>query len=452
MNSPLEYSFIVDRSGQICQNGRRFHDSSKSIYVNEVHRPTPPLPSIGRDLMRMGTAVLSADRLAPRKPFNIRGVSNVVRWQRKIDLRVAVEQPKIWAAQKSRLESMLRFLTDDIWSLNFDSSPRLPGDGQYLLFQDSPPSETEVVLFSGGLDSTAGLFARHSELRRPFVAVSVCGNPKQRHTQENGLKILRSLGVDVHSVSILHQIRRANPKNKKSHEESTQRARAVAYLFLAASVAQACGLSRVVSFEAGPGALNIPMSDAQVGSQNTRATHPSLLGRMEEILRGLLQNPTFTISLPYLLKTKGDVCASVSKAALREITAFSYSCDEGDAHKPGLQHCGLCTSCLMRRSALFGSLGSDDPSHYRDTPTRKHGRHDVQSYRFQALTLHEASHAFQNLLFLDPSLNDVATYIAETQHCDHIAAQNHICALFAQYAQESLRWLTSVPEIGGRIP
>jgi hypothetical protein len=54
--------------------------------------------------------------------------------------------------------------------------------------------------------------------------------------------------------------------------------------------------------------------------------------------------------------TKGELCREVEED-LDMLARCSMSCDETERGKSDLTHCGICTSCLLRRVSLHRSLG-----------------------------------------------------------------------------------------------
>ena len=74
----------------------------------------------------------------------------------------------------------------------------------------------------------------------------------------------------------------------------------------------ALGLRRLVTFEAGVGAMNLPMNAAQTGAENTRAMHPRTL-LLAQSLFSRLFGSDFSVEAPFIFVTKGELCQSVSR-------------------------------------------------------------------------------------------------------------------------------------------
>jgi 7-cyano-7-deazaguanine synthase in queuosine biosynthesis len=324
------------------------------------HRLGRELPAIGADLIEIAASVHAVDRLV-RRPSNLerRGGAS---WARSLLLQVPVRAPELWSAHAERLATLLEWLTDDSWTLEFCSLPAGVGSldqSQGFLF-DTVPSGSVPMLFSGGIDSTAGLAAEltHADA----VAISVDTNNWMQHVQQ---RVLRELAkVSQHACTPL----RYRVSLRAQGVESSQRSRGL--LFLAAGIATAWGLgqNRLRVFENGIGAINLPYLRSQFGSQATRSMHPRTL-RLAEALATAVSEQPFHIQAPALTATKAEVIRSWPRDADRAL-ALTVSCDTGFAarvtnHAP----CGACTSCLLRRQALHAAgracYDEDSVYHYR---------------------------------------------------------------------------------------
>jgi len=312
------------------------------------------LPDLAADLLEVATAVYATDRLVPRGHWRRRRYGDD--WRRTLRVGIPVRSIRSWHAAQGPLTAMLGWLTDDDWALEF-----APGRGPLTELQQPlpvPPPDVDVLLFSGGLDSTAGLARDLSVAARDVVAVSVYTNSRMHALQReivgelNGTAPRRALPVQYKVQLGLEE------------RERTQRSRG--FLFLAAGVASAWAMKRdrLRVHENGIGAINLPYLRSQVGSQATRAVHPRTVTMMEQ-LAGQLSGRPFTIATPQLATTKAELvrtCPPVADGAL----ALSVSCDYGFATRiPKTLACGSCTSCLLRRQALHAAGRSDLDRGYR---------------------------------------------------------------------------------------
>ncbi len=327
-----------------------------------IRRLARELPAVAADLIEVAASVYAVDRLVQRpSQRELRAGST---WARRLWLEMPVREPQLWNAHASRLTELLAWLTDDTWNLEFSQLPERAGsldEPQGFLF-DTVPAGSAPVLFSGGLDSGAGLAAHL--MQGDAVAISVDTNNWMQHVQQ---EVLRNLStVSEHACVPLHY----RVSVRASSVESSQRSRGLLFLAVGVATAWAVRQDRLRIFENGIGAINLPYLRSQFGSQATRSMHPRTL-RLAEGLAAAINCKPFRIDAPALTVTKAQViraAPAIADAAL----ALTVSCDTGFSarvrdHAP----CGVCTSCLLRRQALHaaGREDLDAAASYRtDSP------------------------------------------------------------------------------------
>ena len=201
-------------------------------------------------------------------------------------------------------------------------------------------------------------------------------------------------------------------------------------------------------YETGTGCMNLPTSAAQVGAQGTRAMHPRTLAVFNRLTQVVLNQPP-RILAPFFLHTKGELCrlAGENLAALAKV---SMSCDEGEGHKPdAMLHCGLCTSCLLRRIALHAGGLVPDVTHYRDTKTRGHGVYELMAFDHHAAAL-LSCRSFDDLVELDPDAR-FATSLPIVDPLDEVSAGRAVFAMYQRYAAEIQAYLDAArPTVASR--
>ena len=441
--SRMEYRFVFDRDLTVRTIG-----DPQSAPVRIDWQPAPRLhpellPMDARDLVRVAVAVFTADKLAPRAPRDRRGRVRGLAWQRTLDLTVPLENADRWSAAASQLAEWLTFLTDDAWTFRFESRRRDPPPSR-LLFDDRLP-DGRVALFSQGLDSGMGA-ALLGRDRRPLVLASVHTHGSHQHAVEQVISGLRAVDVDARSVGLW-----VRPRMEAC--EATQRTRGFLFLLVGAATAVALGANEIYTFENGVGALNLPASEAQVGSHNTRAMHPRTFTLAENLFDLVLDRPARIVA-PFLGMTKGQVCQQLPLDRLSELARSTISCDEGGARKRDPpEHCGLCTSCLLRRSALHAVRGFVDPTKYRDQATGAHGKFDLESFEHQAARFASLA-TWEDLLALDPAARFIDAYLLRTgPRSDEGQRHGAVLALLRAHAREARELLTNMrPQITPREP
>ncbi|GAB3979527.1 hypothetical protein GCM10029978_075140 [Actinoallomurus acanthiterrae] len=300
------------------------------------------LPPVAADLMEIATAVYSADRLTARARRDPYGLG----WARRLRLYIAVRDPGRWTVLQERLSGLLNWLTDDEWAFEFDRArwPESPLDEPQDFLFNTVPDRAVAVLFSGGLDSTAGL-ARDIALApdTTYIPVSVSTNSRMASCQETVLSLLRA--------PQLRPCRYRLHLGRGRSVETTQRTRGFLFLSAGIATALAAGLQRLRVYENGIGAINLPLIEGQHGSQATRAVHPRTLELMADLVSAA-SDSRFRTELPYLWSTKAEVVKQAPDSA-DEACARSISCDTGFASRiAGAHPCGACTSCVLRRQAV----------------------------------------------------------------------------------------------------
>jgi hypothetical protein len=325
------------------------------------------------DLVDVSVAVYVADRLALRRPPSADKYEH--HWQREMRLQIPVREPERWQdpALLEKLTDVLGFLTEDIWRFDFRPMPvgsRSHRDSETLAylfpFQAEPP--VTVALFSGGLDSLAGLVADLAE--RPSGSVVVFSGLTNKRIGQVQRSLLDELALETGREAVAASARFGlHRRGRRAYDgdERTQRTRAFAFLALGAVTAIAAGGDELRVYENGIGAINLPYTDGQLGGQSTRAMHPSTIRKMSLFVRHVLARQ-FDIKMPFQFHTKGDLCRALDSVGLAPLAARTVSCDGFPQRVAGSPQCGICTSCLLRRQGLAAAgLGELDraPGQYR---------------------------------------------------------------------------------------
>lgn len=301
------------------------------------------------DLLAIALAVVSAD-LAGHRSKSPDG------WTRQFELTVAVTDPEFWRTQTRALQDLLQFLTTDIWTLTFVAGGAAPP----VVKKAAYPTESSVVLLSGGLDSFIGALDLIASGEKPLaVSQSVRGDDtKQRDLSSR-------IGGGLSHLQFNHNAKPLKPENPPS-----QRGRSLiflAYGVLAASSLQRYRAGDTVTLylcENGFITINPPFTAARLGSLSTRTSHPVVLALLQQVLdaAGL----RVRIESPYRFKTKGEMLAQCANQDLLKTYAHTTtSC--GRFKRFGYKHCGRCVPCLIRRAAFQAWQVTDQTAYiYRD--------------------------------------------------------------------------------------
>ncbi len=283
-------------------------------------------------------------------------------WTREIRLVVPVADVGLWSGAVPILQRMLNFLTGDRWELSFrprpdrfaSIAPKKPANEKDAAFDD-------IGLFSGGLDSLIGAIDTLESKKRTLL-ISHAGEGATSAAQE---KLFEGLQKHYKNNSPSRfRIWMNFPKNLVSGVGAEDTTRGRSFLFFSAGVFAGIGMAKPFTLrvpENGLIALNIPLDSLRLGSLSTRTTHPFYMGQWNALLKSL--NIQGVVSNPYWDKTKGEMikgCAN--QTLLAQLLPSSLSCSsptKGRWQGHGIEHCGYCLPCLIRRASVKAGLPSD---------------------------------------------------------------------------------------------
>lgn len=296
------------------------------------------------DLLSLALSVICADTAEKRD-------DSPDDWTRQIALRVAVSDPGFWNAHKDLIERQLKFLTTDIWQLEFTGLGLLPKPPKIPVV----PEENCVALLSGGLDSFVGAIDLAALGNTPYLVSQVSPGDKQSQVY-----FASKIGGGLNHLQLNHNVKCPGENDR------SQRSRSI--IFLAYRVLAATSLKRykdggcvdLYMSENGLISINPPLTPARIGSLSTRTTHPVFLGLFQELLEAA--ELRVNVRNPYQLKTKGEMLRECrDRAFLEKYAAETTSC--GRFARNGWKHCGRCLPCLIRRAA-FHNWGEEDKTLY----------------------------------------------------------------------------------------
>jgi 7-cyano-7-deazaguanine synthase in queuosine biosynthesis len=315
--------------------------------------------SIARDLFLLGGAVFCVDKVARRD-----GTADL--WTRDLELQVPVSDLDIWNGASERLHEALSFLSGDRWCIEFVAHP--PQD---RAFQETAAFEDTVSLFSGGLDSLAGVI----ELLEAGRKLVLVGHHDSSLTDSRQVALFTELRAHYGTDRLTQRrllLRPAPPRSEQHRAlpdevpENTTRSRS--FLFLSAGIAVADALGGQTPLhipENGFIGVNVPLTDARAGSLSTRTTHPYFMDRMRALLDALgLNHPVLN---GFRLLTKGEALERTpNRDLLVRLAPESISCSHPEYAR--LRHldqgnCGYCYPCLIRRASLH-RIGEDRSADY----------------------------------------------------------------------------------------
>lgn len=318
-----------------------------------------------RDLLHVCAAIYAADRCVRRD-------SRVAHqgWIRSIKLVIGVRDIHFWsqAAVAEKLHQLTSFLSDDDWTIEFDrdASPA-PSLEDHHSLQLRPGGASHIALYSGGLDSAAGLAVRAKEHPGAYQLVTVIHQVSLHRIVERQLSALRKqVSLPLVPAFLVAHLSGGSAK-RLSLQEQTQRCRALLFTGAGAVAAMITGARHVELFENGVGALNVPLMTGMLsGGLATRGAHPNFLRLMSELV-SLVEQRQIDYVLPFRGFTKAEMVRSAAANDLGDWLLDSRSCIHSSLRVSGKHHCGVCPACLGRRQAyLSGGVAENLPDYEID--------------------------------------------------------------------------------------
>jgi 7-cyano-7-deazaguanine synthase in queuosine biosynthesis len=315
------------------------------------------------DCVDLAVAVAVADRLSIRKADR----------PCRIHISLPTRHPEVFGRPHllKQLQNMLYWYTHDHWSFAFPARSRYGrfAERQPSLFPPFPDQPIEVALWSGGLDSLAGVYHNLKLTSSThYVLLGTGANTIIHNTQQRVARLVEDL---FPGRTTLVQLPYQLDGTKDQQKHSLQRARGFVFLLLGAVCASLEGQQTLSVYENGIGAINLPFCDAEVGLDHSLSVHPVSLLRMGELVTCVLGTP-FAFRNPLLFQTKAQMCeALATSSAFSRLVSSTFTCDR--PHREHPMQCGYCSSCLLRRQAL-AALDVEDPTPYTATTEPLDGR------------------------------------------------------------------------------
>jgi 7-cyano-7-deazaguanine synthase in queuosine biosynthesis len=315
------------------------------------------------DLLNIAAGVYTVDRIAKRS-FAVDELGI-----RDLSITFQVEDLDFWLQPRIQelIALVLAAVCDDNWRLKFEPTQyRETGGGHQRRLELKNPVEVKrVALFSGGLDSLAGLANRIIAGESAYALVTVAHQSSLRRRTANQINALcGQLGVpNAPHIPIVLGLR-GGKATRLSMQEQSQRTRAFLFTACGAIAAKMLGVKQVELFENGVGAINLPpMMGMVFGPLSTRGCQPIFLRRMSELCSAVMEDE-ICLELPFANSTKAELLRSLGEYQLATLTQTSQSCAHTSVRSPGKTHCGYCPACIERRQAFLIAGVREDSSVY----------------------------------------------------------------------------------------
>lgn len=351
----------AERPANVMQDAKVFilsyenNDPNKSVnlklpkFIQQIYH----LPDRILDLLEIAAYVFAADR------WMLRGEKDAVEfhsWMRSMHLVIRVRESNFWNRPevKEKLSSALVFMTGDKeYTFDFISGhstgPTSLFDREEFIIE--PRNQASVVLFSGGIDSLAGVLERlHSTKEDIYLISHRSGQPSTKRTQKQLVEALeRMYPGRIHHYSFecgLTRYRRA--------AEETQRTRAFLFASIAYALAHRLSQPHFFVYENGVTSLNLPRRQDLINARASRTTHPKTLALMSLFLSEV-QGASVKAINPFWQLTKTDVLELLDRLGGRNLLGSAVSCSKTFQRVGPATHCGCCFQCIDRRLAAYAS-------------------------------------------------------------------------------------------------
>jgi hypothetical protein len=321
-------------------------------------RMVADVPDLLLDLLELAAYVYCADQVLGRGSTLLTeyGAS----WRRNLRFVIAVRQPDVWRSEavRSSLSNTLSFLSDDNYEFTFVDAVRPPlAVDAYFPNLEAPDSDAEVALFSGGLDSFAGVAEEVATNGGSLTLVSHYASTKVKSVQSSLIDALNDRGFQKQLTYIPVWVNKEGLRDV----EPTQRTRSFLFACLGLVIAQMSRKDRFTFYENGVVSINPSMAGDILGGRATRTTHPRVIRGLETFFSSLLDR-TIEIRTPLQWLTKAEVVEKLAVAGLEDLLASTVSCTRTRTWTRQKRHCGLCSQCIDRRFAVLAAgMGQYDP-------------------------------------------------------------------------------------------
>lgn len=345
------YRVNLDAIGDNHNVNIRFEDIARTFQ----HNISPRL----MDFLEIASYVFTADCSTQRGEW--RNEKSEEPWGRDLAFLIGVREPEFWEAPKVKtlMQEALSFLSNDNYSFQFVplEKDRIAQTPYFEFDQDDWPfhKPDRVVMFSGGLDSLAGIVEAAASGGK-----SVLVSHRPVSTLDARQRKLFSELSNRYPGQLIHVPVWIN-KNERFGREPTQRTRSFLFAVLGTLVAQSIDAQGIRFYENGVLSVNLPLAEEALRARASRTTHPVTL-HLLSLLAATVTARELPIDNPFLFKTKTEVVQILAEHDQTDLIALSCSCSHLMFQPSEKRHCGDCSQCVDRRFAIAGAgLLSKDP-------------------------------------------------------------------------------------------
>ena len=317
------------------------------------------LPDRILDLLEIAAYVFCADRLHSR---GSKAALEPHSWARTFHFEIKVRDYEFWDKHdvKKKLKDALIFMTGDR-SYNFSFHPGHSTDPTGIfdkeIFQIESNKNTNVILFSGGLDSLSGIVECLKNTEDQLCLISHRSGPGRMTRTRN--QLIQELNYRYPGRIRYYEFS-CSLSGIRAREE-TQRTRTFLFTSIAYALSHALSLREFSIFENGITSLNFPTQQNQMNSRASRTTHPKTVALLQNFFNSIsdTNQQNIIIHTPFIEKTKADIFRIIAETGNQNLISSTVSCSKTfQSHDPST-HCGGCSQCIDRRFAAYASEMDD---------------------------------------------------------------------------------------------
>lgn len=323
------------------------------------------IPDRIKDLLEIAGYVYAADRLTKRgTPTSLEYHS----WSRSFLFIIKVRDFNFWDSNnvKNQLNKALSFLSGD---MNFEFAFEDGGKdvGQLCVFDSEgikldKKENSSVALFSGGLDSLAGVLEKLETTNQNLILISHrSNNPGITQLQEGVYKLLN----EDYKHRIQYYPFYCNLKGERAVEE-TQRTRIFLYTTIAYALSDLASEDEILVYENGMTSINFYKRQDLINARASRTTHPKALKLLEDFYSAVGETRKY-IRHPFLFNSKTDIFLKIKQFNKSNYLNSTISCTKtflAFENNSQATHCGGCSQCIDRRFAAFASNCEEEDAIY----------------------------------------------------------------------------------------
>ncbi len=312
------------------------------------------------DLIEIASYIYAADA-STQRGTDWTDNNSTEAWERDFHFVIPVRDLTFWQNPDvtSLLLQIIAFISNDKVKIDFVELKKDRTVKEYLQFGELEDWKfygvDRVTMFSGGLDSLAGI-TEQANLNNQLMLVSHVPIHKTHKRQKNLYnEIIKKFNTPIEHVPVFIN------KNKNLGREFLQRTRSLLFSAIGTVIAESIKADGVRFYENGIVSLNLPVADEVLRARASRTTHPLTLKLFSDFY-SLVTERKFIVDNPYIFKTKKDIIEIIKLNNSADLIQHSCSCAH-TYYQSGTQwHCGTCSQCIDRRVAIFAAKAQEfDP-------------------------------------------------------------------------------------------